>query len=145
MVSFTRDWERDGYLVIKDATTIETYKELCQKEYEYSNPEIFFAFDNDGVAEKRKELGLEDKEVFHYGGGLCGTKEGLRKFKEDMDAIKKEKREKCDPYEVYLYEYNNYECFINWEGDLDPARIIVSIWGKEALDKIKRMDKAEEI
>ena len=65
MVSFTRDWERDGYLVIKDAKTIDTYTELCKKEYEYRNPEIFFAFDNDGVAEKRKELGLECKEGFH--------------------------------------------------------------------------------
>lgn len=145
MVSFTRDWERDGYLVIKDAKTIDTYTELCKKEYEYSNPEIFFAFDNDKVAEKRKELGLEDKNIFHYGCGLFGTKEGLRKFMEDMDAIKKEKREKCDPYEVYLHEYNNHECFINWDGDLDPARIIVSIWGKETLDKIKRMDKYEDM
>lgn len=145
MVSFKRDWERDGYLVIKDAQTIDTYTELCKKEYEYSNPEIFFAFDNDEVAEKRKELGLEDKKIFHYGDGLCGTQEGLRKFKEDMEAIKKEKREKCDPYEVYLYEYNNHECFINYEGDLGPAQIIESIWGKETLDKLKRMDKYEDM
>lgn len=145
MVSFKRDWERDGYLVIKDAQTIDTYTELCKKEYEYSNPEIFFAFDNDEVAKKRKELGLEDKKIFHYGDGLCGTQEGLRKFKEDMEDIKKEKREKCDPYEVYLYEYNNHECFINYEGDLGPAQIIKSIWGKETLDKLKRMDKYEDM
>lgn len=97
MVSYTRDWERDGYLVIKDAQTIDTYKELCQKEYEYNNPEIFFAFNDEGVKEKRKELGLEDKEVFHYGGGLCGTKEGLKKFTEDMEAIREEKLQEMRP------------------------------------------------
>lgn len=142
-VQYEQDWDRDGYLVISGAKTLDTYKELCQKEYEYNNPEIFFAFNDEGVKEKRKELGLEDKEVFHYGGGLCGTKEGLKKFTEDMEAIREEKRKKCDPYEVYLYEYNNHESFISWDGDLEPARIIVRIWGKETLDSIKRLNKYE--
>ena len=66
------------------------------------------------------------------------TKDGIErlfKFYEDMEArIKNE----CDPQEVYCYEYNNHECCIAFDGDIEAIRLVAGIWGVETAKTIKR-------
>lgn len=68
--------------------------------------------------------------VITFNGG-----ERLFKFYEDMEArIKSE----CDPQEVYCYEYNNHECCIAFDGDIEAIRLVARIWGVETAKTIKR-------
>ena len=47
-------------------------------------------------------------------------------------------RSECNPQEVYVYEYNNHECCIDWDGDLNAIRIIATVWGEDVARTIKR-------
>lgn len=139
MATFKRDWERDGYLVITEAKTIGKYKELVEKRNNLSDKEIFYAFSDDQFKQNSKEHGLEGKRIFNYGAGMFGTQEGYDRLVAAVDAINKRIQEECDPQEVYLYEYNNHESFISWDGDKEPANIIKRIFGEETLKQIKRL------
>jgi len=44
----------------------------------------------------------------------------------------------CDPQEVYCYEYNNHECCIAFDGDIEAIRLVAGIWGVETAKTIKR-------
>lgn len=143
-LSVTQDWERDGVLIIEGASTIERYIELEMKQYNYSNPEIFIAFTKEDLEDKAEQRGLDLQEVFHFRYGICGTEKGYKQYLDDMKAIRKSIAAECNPQEVYYYEWNNHECHINLEGDLEPANIIRRIWGKETLAKINRINKYEQ-
>ena len=39
---------------------------------------------------------------------------------------------------LHFYEYNNHECCIAWDGDLEAIKIVLSLFGEEAARKIKR-------
>lgn len=139
MVRYKRDWERDGYLIINEAKTIKRYKELVEKRNNLSDKEIFYAFSDEQFKKGLEEHGLEREKIFNLGAGMFGTQEGYDRLVAATDAIEKKIREECDPKEVYLYEYNNHECFVSWDGDKEPARIIKRIFGEDALKQIKRL------
>lgn len=40
---------------------------------------------------------------------------------------------------MYLYEYNNYECCINLDGDKGAIKEVAEIWGWDVDSTIKRM------
>lgn len=139
MAKYKRDWERDGYLVINEAKTIEKYKALVEKRNNLSDKEIFFAFSDGQFNEGLEKHGLERDKIYNLGAWMFGTKEGYDRLVAASDAIDKQIREECDPQEVYMYEYNNHESFISWDGDKEPARIIKRIFGEDALKQIKRL------
>lgn len=139
MAKYKKDWERDGYLVITEAKTIDRYKELVDKKNNLSDDEIFYAFSDEQYNEGVKEHGLENVKIYRMGAGMFGTQDGYNRLVSAIDEINKQIREECDPQEVYLYEYNNHECFINWDGDKDVVDIIVRIFGEETLKQIKRL------
>lgn len=47
-------------------------------------------------------------------------------------------KNECDPQEVYCYEYNNHECCIAFDGDIEAIRLVAGIWGVETAKTIKR-------
>ena len=106
--------------------------------------ECFFAFSNEQFAEGKKKMGIEDKKLYDGGAGLYGTKEGIKKLFDDYDAIDKEIAEKCDPQEVYRYEFNNYECSITCS-DEDAINVVIRIFGAERARTVKRRFAYSEI
>lgn len=131
-----RNWEREGHIVIENPQTISVYREM---RYENQAPEgeYFFAF-----SEKQFEEGIKrcnDKKVYSAGHGMFGTMEGLDKYFEFCNNKEKIIRESCNPQEVYYWEYNNHECMFDpYEGDAEPMRLIIDIWGKDIAHKIHR-------
>ena len=112
--TFSPDWERDGFLVYENDKTLERYHELRneQSNVDTKKFDLFFAF---------------SKEQFS---------EGL--FYEYLAGIDAKIKAECDPQEVYVYEYNNYECCIAYDGDLEAIKTVLSLFGEEAARKIKR-------
>ena len=82
---------------------------------------------------------LEDGEkLVSLGGGCYGTKDGADRLFKFYDEVNEKIKNECDPQEVYCYEYNNHESFYAFEGDLDAMKLVISIFGREAAQKVKR-------
>ena len=111
---YERDWDCNGAIRLKNATTIERYHELKEQHPDCKECDCFFAFSKQQFAEGIKNIRpLKEGEKLHkMDGGLFGTKDGMDKFftyYQDRDnRIKAE----CNPQEVYFYEYNNHESMI---------------------------------
>lgn len=99
--------------------------------------ECFFAFSHEQFEEGKIKAGIANKKICSAGQGLYGTKEGIKKLFADYDAIDKEIAEKCDPQEVYNYEFDNHECSYT-NCDENPINIVASIFGKEKAKLVKR-------
>ena len=139
MATFKRDWNRDGFLVISDAKTLDRYEELEKQKHEVSDKEIFFAFSDEQLQEGLKKSGLSSEQIYHFGAGMFGTIEGHDRLYNKIKAIDENIRKECDPKEVYWYEYNNHESFINWEGDTDAWNKVLHIFGEEICSTIHRL------
>ena len=150
-----QDWDNDWYLRIEGAETLRRYSELKEEMSNAPMEEfgIFFAFSNEqfeeGYAELVRNGKLKDGEkvVRTIGGGFAvkGATERLLAY---YDGIEAKIKAECDPQEVYWYEYNNHECCIAYDGDLDAIRMVIDIFGRDAAEKVKRMrafDSIEEI
>ena len=137
-VQVTQDWDNDGFLRITGAETIARYNELRHQQYEIPVKEygVFFAFSQEQFDEGYKYLVkkgfIKDGEkVKRFGNGAFGTLEGMQRWMREAEAIDEKIRKECDPYEVYLDEYNNHECCIDWDGDDGAVRKVLEIYGLE--------------
>lgn len=148
-MTYEIDYENDGYVRIKDAETLNRYRAL---KYDAQPPKgnYFWAFDKETLfakaAQMKREGKISDvKEIVGGGAGLFGTRQALRDL--DMWYIRQGAQiaEECNPVEVYLFEYNNHESFIAWEGDLEAIKIIIDIWGYETAMTIKRLSPNSSI
>lgn len=135
-VQVQQDWDYDGFLRITGAETLARYSELCEKQRTIPVDKygIFFAFSNEQFEQGYKGLvqrGLisDGDKICRFGGGAYGTRGGMRRWKEESDAIDKQIADECDPYEVYLYEYNNFECCIDWDGDQRAVEAVLRLFG----------------
>ena len=144
LLEIYRDWDSEGAIYMKNAQTIKRYKELSD---EHPNPEddgMFWAFNTKQYEEgkvKMKELGFykEGQTIYSIGSGGYGTSiELIDKFLDFYINRRKRVAEECDPQEVYLYEYNNHECMIGWEGDEPAYKIIVDTFGEKVAKSITR-------
>jgi hypothetical protein len=99
--------------------------------------ECFFAFSNEQFVEGKVKAGIVDQKIYSGIGGLYGTKEGIKKLYDDHDAINAEVAEKCDPQEVYAYEFGNHECGYTYD-DSEAFAIIEGIFGEERAKAVKR-------
>lgn len=137
-----QNWENDGMLVWHNAKTIKRYKELCNERNtcDLSKFDMFCAFSNEQFAKNSKTIRplREGEKYVAFGAGVYGTRDGIEKYLDFSRNISKRITEECDPQEVYCYEYNNYESFIAFDGDVDAIRLIAAIWGQEAASRIKR-------
>lgn len=139
---FEEDQNNYGVLEYQHAHTLKRYKELC-KERDAVNVgkyDCFFAFSNRQFAEGLKTIRpLQDGEkLVSIGAGGYGTRDGAKRLFEFYDTVRDKIRSECNPQEVYVYEYNNHECCIDWDGDLNAIRIIATVWGNEVARTIKR-------
>ena len=137
-VQVERDWDNDGFLRISGARTIRLYKELREEIYKLPVGEwgIFFAFDGKAFDEGYADLvsrGLikEGDKVLRLAAGGFGTREALERYEAEVEARYERIRTEVDPYEVYLHEYNNHECCIDWDGDQRAVEAVVRIYGRE--------------
>jgi len=77
--------------------------------------------------------------------GLYGTNEGITAFLEAYENRDKAIPQECDPQEVYFYEYNNHECMLAWDGDLEAIRLVIDYFGEETARKIVRYEACKSI
>lgn len=122
--------------------TLNRYKELCKERYEVDVKKFdcFFAFDKKQFATGLKSIRPlnEGEKILSMGCGGYGTKDGIERLFKYYDGINERIKVECDPQEVYVYEYNNHESFISWDGDLEAIRLIYLIWGEEVARTINR-------
>lgn len=139
---FAPNWDNDGVLEYKNAKTLKRYRELRdeQSHVDVKKFDVFFAFSNEQFAEGLKSIRplADGEKLVRIGGGGFGTKDGAKRLFEFYESIDEKIKSECDPQEVYVYEYNNYECCIAWDGDLEAIKIVLSLFGEEAARNIKR-------
>lgn len=139
----TQNWDNDGVLVLHNTKTLDLYLELKTKleNADTTGMGIFFAFDKhqfkQGLA-STKRYRKEGEKIVTIGGGCFGTREAFKKWHDLSLSSDKEIAERCDPQEVYAYEYNNHECFYSFDGDKSALDIVTRIWGREVLNRIQR-------
>lgn len=137
------NWDNDGWLEIKGATTIEKYVQLRDEFNKRETPYIFFAFDEKKYEEGKERLKKngwknDDEKIISVGAGGFTTERGYKKLMEEYNELKKQIQEECNPQEVYWYEYNNHESFISWDGDAGAIETVISYFGVETARKIRR-------
>lgn len=139
---FENNWDSESPISYKNTRTLKRYKELCNQRYEVDVKKFdcFFAFSNEQFAKGKASIRplKEGEELFSLGGGCYGTKDGAERLFKFYDEVNAKIKEECDPQEVYCYEYNNHESFYAFEGDLDAMKLVISIFGREAAQKVKR-------
>lgn len=114
------------------------YSEIKNRQPELH--ECFFAFSNQQYADGIKEHNLQDKKIFRGVGGLFGTHEGIKQLYDFYDDLRKEIGEKCDPQEVYDYEFGNHECSYVCD-DTEAMKIVISHFKPEQYNEVKRKCK----
>lgn len=139
---YTQDYGNDGMISYRNAHTLKRYKELCKErnEVDVKKYDCFFAFSNQQFSEGLKSIRplKEGEKIVSIGAGGYGTRDGVDRLFAYYDEVNARIKAECDPQEVYVYEYNNHESFISWDGDLEAIRLIYSIWGEEVARKIDR-------
>lgn len=147
---YYRDWDCDGAIYMRNAKTIDRYREINDQHPDLKPLGVFVAFSDkqfeQGLAECKKYGSIKDTDkVYRYNGGFFGKRDGyvamLRFYSDRLKLVKDE----CDPQEVYFYEYNNHECMISWDGDDDAIQHIIDIWGVEKAKTITRYNAAHTI
>lgn len=137
-VRVERDWNNDGFLRISGAETLARYHELQnqQSSIPVKDYGVFFAFSNKQFEEGYQELvkrGLikDGDRIKRFGNGAFGVLDGMKRWVKEAAAIDAQIASECDPYEVYLDEYNNYECCIDMDGDTRAVERVISLFGLE--------------
>lgn len=140
------DWEvTEGSIVMLNSKTTSLYHKMKYKTHPDADKcGVFFAFNKkqfDKGYDHLVELGFISKgdKICQCKNSAFGTKESLDAFFDFYKNCNKNIQKKCDPQEIYFYEYNNYECMYSWNGDEDAYNIIVELWGEETAKTITRI------
>lgn len=139
---FWQDWDRyEGGLVWKNAKTLKRYKELSEQHAPVKG--WFAAFSNEQYAEGLSDLigkgeAKNENEIKRFGAGVFGTADGLKQMMDFYWERDKRIAEECDPQEVYCVEYNNHECMIAYDGDLEAMRLCIGLFGADRCKSIQR-------
>jgi hypothetical protein len=140
--TFYEDWDNEGSLTYRNARTLKLYKSLNEQRnaVDVHKFDCFFAFNAEqfyqGLASIRPLHQGEKIEGNRY--GLCGTHDGIKRLLAYYDDINAQIKARCAPQEVYCYEYNNYECCLDSDGDLQAIRFIAALFGDTAAEKVER-------
>src|SRR5574344_210153 len=104
--------------------TYEEYKN--KKQEEFNDLPIFYAFSNEQFEAAMNERGLTLKDtdkIFKLGdtGGFYLKKDAeiIRAYFSKQDELSELMKDKTFATEAFLYEMNNHEYAINWQGDYD--------------------------
>lgn len=142
------DWENDGMLRWKGDRTLKRYRQICEERnhMDVGKFQCFFAFSEKQLKEGLERLALpEGEKLVRTGYGLFGTREGMDRLHEEYARLRKRIVEECDAQEVYLYEYNNHECCIDWDGDENAIKLIIDYWGAETARNIMRCNALRKV
>lgn len=147
---YYRDLDCEGAIVMVNPQTIDKYNEYRNQHPDTDKLGVFFAFSAKQYDEGRQQLldnGFikDGDKIMRASGGLFGTKQSLDKFYGAYMEIDEKIKNECDPQEIYFYEYNNHECMISWDGDTEPVKIIIHLFGEEEARKLKRYDRFSTI
>lgn len=140
--TFEQDFDRyDGGLVWKNAKTLKRYRELSNQHAPTKG--WFAAFNNEQFSEGlsdliRKDEAKSKEDIKSYGAGVFGTAEGLSEMIRFYQERNRLIAEECDPQEVYCVEFNNHECMIAYDGDLEALRLCLDLFGVDRCRGIKR-------
>jgi len=136
-----RVWQNpdlDYTLSVDGAKTLRRYRELTEQRNSLPVEDygLFFAFSKaqfDRGFDNLVKRGIipADGKVIAFGGGTYGTKEAFERWYNECKAIDEKIVAECDPYEVYIEEYNNYECCIDWDGDERAVKLVLDLYGLE--------------
>lgn len=141
----TRDWDNDGFITIHNAKTLDTYGKLMyHTDPDINDYGVFFAFSKEqfeeGYARLVKAGYIKDGEKVTRGYyGMFGVFSEMLRYMEFYKNKDKEVAEKCDPQEVYWYEWRNHECNIDWDGDRPAMEHVIRIFGVARARKITRV------
>lgn len=122
---------------------------IYEERREPAMHECFFAFSKqqflDGIRNHKLQEAHEGGRIKSAGGGLYGTKEGLEQLHRDYGRMEVEQRialtaAGVTPQDVYLAEYDNYECMYGWDGDLQALRRVAYWFGVDAVRRVRRKD-----
>ena len=139
------DWEvTEGSVVMLNPKTIRYYNQTKDLHPDCDKYGVFFAFGKKQFDEGYNhlvELGFikDGDKILTANCNAYGTKESLDAFFDFYANRDKDIPTKCDPQEVYFYEYNNYESMYAWDGDKDAYNTIVDIWGEDVAKGIIRL------
>lgn len=145
MLRIYRDWDNEGAIYMENAKTIKRYIELSNDQPDSDKYGIFWAFSEkqyEEGKERMKQLGfyLDGQKIYSFGMGGYGTsKEKIDAFFDYYKDRDKMVAKECDPQEVYFYEYNNFECMLDWEGDKRAYDKVVGIFGQDIAKTIRRI------
>lgn len=140
--TFEQDWDRyEGGLVWKNAKTLKRYNELQRQHAPQDG--WFAAFNDEQFSEGLSDLISEGKaaskeDIRRFGAGVFGTRDGLLNMMRFYEERDRRIAEECDPQEVYCEEYNNHECMIAYDGDLEAMRLCIGLFGADRCRNIKR-------
>lgn len=146
-LQYYRDWDCDGAVVMKNPQTIKRYIELHETHPKIEDYPVFFAFGDKQFEENRAkaiEQGrLKESDKLCYCDdypGLIGTHDGITQYLSFYDGQTEKITAECDPQEVYFREYNNHECMIDWDGDLQAIKLCLAYFGEERCRSIRRFN-----
>lgn len=140
--TFNQDWDNDGTISYQNAQTLSEYHRLNEERRtaDLSKFDMFCAFSDEQFERNSKTIRpLRDGEKYvSFGAGVFGTKDGIERYLKFSDDISRQISERCDPQEVYCYEFNNYESCIAYDGDVNAIRLIIELFGVERAATVKR-------
>lgn len=141
--TYWQDWDNyEGMFAFKNAKTLDRFKELSEqlRNIDLRRFDMFAAFSGKQFEQGLKEIRpLRDGEkLISMGAGIYGTKDGIAKYMEFANSITEMMTKECDPQEVYVYEFNNYESAIDFDGDERAIRFVASLFGWDVAKTVKR-------
>jgi len=150
---YYRDWDNyEGGIVMLNPQTIKRYKDIRNGHPNCDELGVFFAFSEEqfnAAIERLTKLGKidDDTEIRYVKGlsGLYGSDKGIDTFLDFYKGRDKAIPTDCDPQEVYFYEFNNHECMLAWDGDVEAIKLIIEYWGVDVARTIKRYNAAKTI
>jgi len=150
---YYRDWDNyEGGIVMENPQTLDRYKQIKNEHPNADDYGVFFAFSKkqfkeavDCLTESGKIR--EDAKIYYHEhiSGLYGTQSGITRFLEAYENRDKAIPQECDPQEIYFYEFNNHECMLAWDGDLEAIKLIIDYFGIDAARKLVRFEASKSI
>ncbi|MDR0206290.1 MAG: hypothetical protein LBI45_03400 [Bacteroidales bacterium] len=117
-------------------STIKRYREIYVEKP--SLDKCFFAFSKTQFEQGKAEAGIgEDEKIYQDSCGLYGTKEGLNAVYAFYEAKNKRIAAKCDPQDIYNFEWANHECMITYD-DEEAIQIVIDYFGVEMAKTVER-------
>lgn len=111
------------------------YTEL--KNQQPDHEECFWAFSKIQFEEGLEKKSLQKDQITNGGSGLYGTQKGIDKLHDFYESRAEEIKIKCNPQEIYDYEFVNHECEYTGN-DREAIQIVKEYFGEKSIKNLKR-------